>query len=69
MLNTLLDEYEKNNSAPSSSPYRKRTKTLGCLKDLNKSNSDTFNLLIEDSIEQLNNYNRKFNVILNIKFG
>jgi len=68
MLNTLLDEYEKNNSAPSS-PYRKRTKTLGCLKDLNKTTSDNFNLLIEDSIEQLNNYNRKFNVILNIKFG
>lgn len=67
MLNTLLDEYEKNYSSPSS-PYRKRTNTLGCLKDIHK-NNDNFNLLIEDSIEQLNNYTRKFNVILNIKFG
>ena len=64
MLNTLLDDYKKNHLKD----YRKRHNSFGCIKDL-KPSTDNFNLLIEDSIEKLKFYNRKFDIILNIQFG
>ena len=64
MINTLLDDYQKNHLRK----YKKRNNTIGCLKEL-KDNKDNFNLLIEDYIENLKHYNRKFSVILNLKFG
>ena len=64
MINTLLDDYKKNHL----NDYRKRNKSFGCIKDL-KPNTDNFNLLIEDCIEKLNFYTRKFDILLNIQFG
>ena len=64
MIHTVLNDYNKKYNGS-----RKRTNTLGCLKEMNKISIDNTNIALDDSIRLLVAYTKRFDVILNIKFG
>jgi hypothetical protein len=64
MIHTVLNDYNKKYNGT-----RKRTNTLGCLKEMNKISIDNTNIALDDSIRLLVAYTKRFDVILNIKFG
>ena len=55
MFHTLLDDYNKN-YAKKTNNYRKRTHTLGCLKELNKSTENLKFLWFNSVIYTLKKY-------------
>lgn len=67
MFHTLLDDYNKN-YAKKPHTYRKRTHTLGCLKELNKS-TENLKALLNAFVEHLDSYYINMDVLLNIKYG
>ena len=67
MLHTLLDDYNKK-YANRNRNNRKRTHTLGCLKDLKRTN-DELKRLLYGCTEKLDSYLIKMEMLLNIEYG
>lgn len=63
MINTLLDDYNKNYK------NRDRQNSLGCLKELSKNSKENMLLYLEDCKDNLIMYKNRFNAIITLKYG
>lgn len=63
MINTLLDDYNKNYK------NRKRQNSLGCLKELSQTSINNALMRLEDCKDNLLVYKKRFNVITTLKYG